>query len=272
VGVLNDSKVARAIHSKTALSRMARRIRTLVRVLAGGLALIFGWLKLRGVPFPRLESDAVAHLLLRSALVIYYFAWLAGVVFDTRVEEEVLYAAPQKGKIPPIAVGICILVVVVFGLLCWVDTYRQFIVLLAFFWVVDILGWRYYLVAHLIRPAMQESLDTYKAEGAYFLVEQARQLDAYITGSWKWARFGVGLGFIGVLAVLAFTRGAEIVAQRANFLSVSSLLSLGILLWVLCMEGWIWYHRLRSTFIIRYLEEMKARYRLAEPPERSSEA
>jgi hypothetical protein len=239
--------------------------------LAGLLALIFGWLKLRGVPFPRLESDAVAHLLLRLALVIYYFAWLAGVVFDTRVEEEVLYAAPQKGKIPSIAISICVLVVIVFGLLCWVDSYRQFIVALATFWVIDILGWTY-LVAYLIRPAMQESLATYKAEGAYVLLEEARQLDAYIAGKWKWTRFGVGLGFIGVLAGLAFTRGAEIVAQRANFLSAASLLSLGILLWVLSMEGWIWFHRLRSMFIIRYLGEMKTRYRLAESPDRSSEA
>jgi hypothetical protein len=272
VGVSNDSKVTRTIHSKTELSRMARKIRSFVRILAAMLALIFGWLKLQGVPLPRLESDGVALLLLRLALVIYYFAWLSGVLFDTRVEEEVLYAAPQKGKIPPIAYGICVLVVVVFGVLCWVKNYPQFIVVLTFFWVVDILGWRYYLVARLIQPAMQESLETYKAEGAYFLVEQARQLEAYIAGSWKWARFWAGLGFIGVLAVLAFTRGAEIVAQRAGFLSASALLSLGILLWVLSMEGWIWYHRLRSTFVIRYLEEMKTRYRLAEPAARSSEA
>lgn len=238
---------------------MARKTRILVRVLAAALALSFAWLKLRGVPFPRLTSETTATILFRSALILYYFGWLAGVLMDTRDEEDLLVAAPNRGRLPLVGLILAITISVVFGLLCWVDTYRKLALALALLWILDKTGW-VYLYKTLLGPEITRARSIYKNEGDLFLAEQVNQLEEFFTAPWHWWRFGCGLGLVLVINVLTWTELGSYVALITTYVTKASLISLSLLLFVVIFEGWIWVYRLRRFHAIRFLDGLGLRY------------
>lgn len=249
------------ITAKNRLIRMARLARILIRLLAGILAIAFAWLKLSGFPLPRLDTNLAATVFLRIALVTYYFAWLFGTTFDTRDEETLLAAAPNRGRIPVAAIGICVVITVVFGVLCWVDSYEKFAIALAAFWLLNILAWRY-LVTKLTGPAIRTSYSTYKQEGAYFFVEKVRQLERYLEGRWQWYRFAAGLVGVIIVNLVVFSSLGDRVASGIALLSRDSFASLTILLFVLIFEAWVWYFRIKRRIGIQTIEYLEESYTL----------
>lgn len=246
---------------KSRLLRMTRLTRTLVRSLAATLAFAFAWLKLNGFPLPRLDTDLAATFFLRLALVIYYLAWLFGVLLDIQDEETVLAEAPHRGRLPVAAFGLCILITVVFGVLCWVKSYQEFMITLTVFWLVNLIAWRY-LVIKLTRSAIEASRARYEAVQAYFHVERLRHLDAYLHGRWQWYRFASGLVVMCALSVVVLGDFAPQLANRLPRLSPDSLISLAILIFVVVFEGWIWGFRVKRRTGIGALDALEYSYRL----------
>ena len=254
-------ETAELLRDKTELSRMVRRFRTLIRILAASLAIAFAWLKLRGVDFPRLESQAAATILLRASLVFWYFSWLAAVLLDTRDEEDVLHRAPRGGRLPRVGLALCLVITVLFGLLCAVSTFEQFAVFLAAYWLINVVGW-VYLISALLGPAMRASREYYDDIEDLFLVEQVRQLQRFLEGHWQWWRFGTGILAIAGINFVVFSKQGATLASHVEQLSEASLISLSILLFVVLFEIWVWVPRIRRWLAIRYLGQLREKYLL----------
>jgi hypothetical protein len=148
------------------------------------------------MPVPRLETELAATWLLRSALIVYYLALLGGVLLDTKDAEAVLSEAPNEGRFPLVGVGNCVLIALLFGLLCWVDSYKQFAIALAAYWIANMASWKYFVA--FLEPAMKRATDVYQLDEEYLLVERVRQMQTFFTSSWHWWRFG--LGAVGIAA------------------------------------------------------------------------
>ena len=143
---------------------------------------------------------------------------------DTRDEEDVLHAAPAQGKIPIIGVTICALITAVFGVMCWVDTYKKFAIVLAVFWLLDMLAWKY-LMFVILEPAMDASIRVYRQDKDFFLLEQVQGLKTFLTGGWHWWRFWIGLIAIGGVNILTFSDIGTNLAERVDIFSKTSFLS-----------------------------------------------
>ena len=251
-----DPQAAALLSQKRALSRLAASTRWLTRAAGTLLASIFAWLKLNDVPFAQITAEPAASVLLRSALVAYYFSWIVAVGLDTRDEEDVLYAVPNDGRFPAAALAILIAISVGFGILCWVNSYPQFVIALGTFWVLNFLAWRY-LLRSVISPALERSYTLAATAGGPFDTEKLRLLDSFLRGRWQWSRFGAGAISIGVLAALTHPSVAEPARASFGFASSSGLGASAIALHLALFEGWIWWRRIERRVGIRLLERLE---------------
>ena len=240
---------------KRILNRLGAKTRLLTRASAALLAGAFAWLKLEGVPFPAITTEPAATVVLRLALVLYYFGWLLAVMVDTRDEEDVLLKAPNSGRLSPLALAIIVSISLGFGVLCWVRDYRDFVVALGAFWGLNIVAWQY-LLRRVVRPAIRSTLDALSETGTLFDNEKVRSLEHFLCGSWQWWRFAVGGLSLGVLASLAFSRLAQLVAAQLGFLSASGAMACAILIHILAFESWMWWKRMQRWVEIRLLERL----------------
>ena len=87
-------------NSKEDVLRVTRTARRVVRGLAFALFILYGWLKLRGVPIGPTIGQLPAEVLVKIALVAYYFSWVYGLINDTNEQEIVYMAAPTRGRFP----------------------------------------------------------------------------------------------------------------------------------------------------------------------------
>lgn len=235
---------------------MAESTRWLTRAAAAILAASFAWLKLRGIPLGTITGEPAASVLLRASLVIYYFSWIAAVAVDTRDEEDVLFAAPNRGRIPAAALLIIISISVGFAVLCWVESYVQFVIALAIFWALNIVAWLYFLHA-LIKPAIRSSRAVASREGLVLDSQKISLLESYLCGGWQWRRYVAGSASIGLLGALAVPEVSETVRQFLGFGSLAGLGATAVLLHILAFEGWVWWRRLQKRFGIRLLERLQ---------------
>ncbi|MDI3566660.1 hypothetical protein [Bradyrhizobium sp. Arg816] len=130
------------IASRTKLAAVAR---LMVRSIFFVLPLAFTWLKLRNLSsseIAQLISNASASgIVWKTALVVYFFAWVWGTLWDVGLQERVYLDAPNKGKMPLQAFGMAFAILVVGAALVWVDTFLQFVGVLALF--TDHAAWQY---------------------------------------------------------------------------------------------------------------------------------
>lgn len=241
--------------------RMARAIRTIIRILAGALAFSFAWLKFSGIPLPDLNNDNNATIILRIALILYYSAWLGGVLLDSRDEEDILLTTPYNGKLPFVGLGLCALITAVFGLMCWVDTYHRFLIVLFIFWIVDKFSWMYMSI-QIIQPSVKASRIKYEEDNDQLFIEQLDQISGFFKNNWHWWRFGFGLLYIGVLIVFANTSLGDTVVNKIDFLSTATFFSVGILIFIIVFEVWVWFFRLRRHFIFRFITKFRKKQKI----------
>ena len=64
--------------SRVAIDRLAFRARLAIKIVGGGLALIFTWLQLKGIPITPFVESIEPLSLLKLILTGYYFCWLGG--------------------------------------------------------------------------------------------------------------------------------------------------------------------------------------------------
>lgn len=235
---------------------MAESTRWLTRAAAAILAAAFAWLQFQGVPLGTITGEPAASGLLRASLTIYYFSWIAAVMVDTRDEEDVFFAAPNRGRIPAAALWIIVAISVGFAILCWVDNHMQFVIALTIFWTLNIVAWRYFLHA-LIKPAIRGSRAVASRAGLVFDSQKISLLETYLCGGWQWYRYLAGFASIGLLGALAIPEVSETLRQFLGFGSLAGLGATAVLLHILAFEGWVWWRRLQKRFGIRLLERLQ---------------
>jgi hypothetical protein len=243
-----------------AIIRFTRTIRSIIKLSALVLPLFFVWLRFRGVDVMPVVRTLPATVLLRASLVLYYFSWLYGTIFDTDIQELVYYTAPtEEGKVPPTAIVVMLSIAAMFGILCAIKSFQQFLMFLVAFWLLDILSWRY-LVTRLLPSVFRNSSDHFNKYHEDAKIDQLEFVKDYHIGRWKWFRSFGGLVLLVVLNVIAQTSILDQLAARIH-MSVDTTLALAVAMFLLFVEGWVWTMRLKTRFAIQTIERLRHRYR-----------
>lgn len=250
------------IGSRTRLAAVAR---FMVRSIFFILPLAFTWLKLRNLSsleIAQLISNASASgIVWKTALVVYFFAWVWGTLWDVGLQERVYLDAPNKGKMPLQAFGMAFAILIVGAALVWVDTFLQFVGVLALFTIVDHAAWQY--LVSFLQPMIQHARQVYSHPYDAIALEQLRLVENQVCGTWKWRRGVVGLVWIFVMLALALVMSPER-SVRAGPAEVTwgFIQAVSILIWVLLMESWHWYVRMVTRIGVDTLEHLRDGYRL----------
>jgi hypothetical protein len=237
----------------------------MVRTILFLLPLLFAWLKLSHLSLSEIAqsiSDASASdFIWKSALILYFFAWGWGTLWDVNIQERVYLEAPDKGKMPFNAVAIAAGIFCVGAILVWVDTFVAFVGALALFTIVDHFAWRYLI--QFLRPMIQMSRTEYSNRNDLIGLEQLRLVEFQICGVWKWWRGAMGALLIVAMMILALAVPPELPIRIGQTeVSLRFVEAASILVWVLAMEAWHWYVRVVTRVAVDVLEDIRDKYQL----------
>ena len=249
------------IQRRNSLIVLARRIRWLIRVFGGILCLLFGYLKLRGVPVGQSLGAVSAEIFLKGALITYFFSWYFGTINDVNDQKLVYYKVPNRGQLPWQGILICFLLAGVFGVLCYVDSSRQFIVMLVLFLLINLIGWAY-LVKTFLPTVIHASRAEFAASNQYANLAKLDIVWQYLTGKWQCIRFVYGFIAIGGVALLGFTDLATKFNKIYPAIPASTYVALSLLLYVVTLEGWIWAMRIKSKISQHAVDQVHVVYNL----------
>jgi len=196
------------------------------------------------------------------AIVIYFASWIYGSKYDTTNQEIVYLMVPNRGKLPLHYAGILFTIGILFGVLAWMNTFRQFAVALGVFWCFNILSWHFFARSVLART-FSESSERYKQLNDFFGLEQLLNIQRYIAGQWQWWRFGVGSVLVVAMLVFSFTNSAELLARALGAQALAGYApAMAILTFVLVVESWMWFMRIKTGVSQIILDELARQYRL----------
>ncbi len=262
-------KISSTLPSSREVIRQGRSARTAINAVALILALAFAWLKFKGIPFTPVVETFTATVLLHSALGIYYFSWMFGLINDTH-EQELVYTQPLKNvAIHCLIFGL--LFFLAFGGLCYVKTEYSFSLVLGIFLVGNVLSWQYY-VKIFLKATTKATRADFTSNRDYISLEYLRTIyDDYLCGVWQWKRFATGGIIISLIAILAIYPGPpRSVIEIIQPVQPNTLIASLLLLFVLVMESWIWMRRFRVKNNIALLGDIQGKYHLR-PHDRESE-
>ncbi|WP_152977734.1 hypothetical protein [Bradyrhizobium pachyrhizi] len=248
--------------SRTNLAAAARRM---VRSIFFLLPLVFTWLKLRNLSpsdIAELISDVSARdIVWKAALIIYFFAWVWGTLWDVGLQERVYLEAPNKGKMPWRAIGMAAAICTAGAVLVWVDSFVRFVGALALFTTVDHVAWRY--LVNFLQPMIQQAREEYGKLDDAIALEQLRLVEDQVCGTWKWWRGLVGGVWIFVMLALAIEMSPESSIRAGRMeLPWGFVQAASILVWVLLMEIWHWHVRIVTRVGVDTLEHLRDKYKL----------
>ena len=249
--------------------RMGRNVKRMIRIFAAILIMCFAWLRFADFDFGPITDDLTALFLQRLALLLYFISWVWGAIYDTNVQIDMYLRPPSRGRLTATMLGLCITLLLVFGVLCYVDDLRKFGLVLAAFWTVNIIGYAY-LVKKVIPGPLQTTREKHEYDAttarprkheAYWKLEKLSLVRAYMMGKWQVYRFGTGGLMIVAINLLAFTTLSDAIALRGAT-SSDFVVTLGILLFVLAVEGWMTAARLQLLMDSRRLAALATKYKL----------
>jgi hypothetical protein len=185
-------------------------------------------------------------------LFAYYLFWIFGTTYDTNVQEDVYEIEAALSPLPATAVLLMFLFGAVAALLLWAASNdKLFSISLDIFFFFNIGGLFY--VQWYVTPIIKKSRQSYDSRRKYTERIELSIVSDYMLGNWHWLRFLIGGIVLTVLNLVSFNRSI------ATWISVAPvpwlppfstgrvldlLPSLLLLLFVLLMEGWIWYKRI----------------------------
>lgn len=239
---------------------IVKRVKLMIKTVATILLFFFGWLSLKDFPYIELLNDDFSAILLKISLGLYYFSWIFGTYADLEDEEYTLLIAPNKGKITNMAVGTIAMLGLLFAILCWAKDFRVFSISLFLFFLFDRLG-NIYLVRY-IRPAIDESKKKYIENENISGLLSINSIDKFLSGKYINWRFGIGILIVLIMVLFSFT---ELPVEISVFFGIKSpdlLIVFLIFLYVVVIELWIWYQRLRRKIYLQLLIEIDEKYQL----------
>lgn len=227
-----------------------------------GLVAAFGFLKFHGLDFAPLLKDLNAQFLLQATLAFYYLCWVTGCSFDID-DQELLYVDPPDLRR---VISMCVItvgaIVIPFGILCYVQSYRAFAVALTVFLVANVLCW-IGLCYWVLRESVPATEKYYTDKKAYpKLLELKYFVDDYLEGPWQIWRFCAGAVIVSIIDIIAFTGLYEHLNILHRLGSKDFVLALLVLTFVLVMEIWIWAQRWQFRISRLHLDKIARSYNL----------
>ncbi|OEU75377.1 MAG: hypothetical protein BA874_09100 [Desulfuromonadales bacterium C00003068] len=255
------SKELKLAQQKNQLMNMLSSLRIWIKILSSALVIVFGWLKLHGVSLIALTSSPVANFLLMITMIIYFFSWVFGALWDAHDQALVYLTSPNKGRLPIMAIGLMIIITVVFGILCWINSYRDFAMVLGAFWLINLIAWLF-LVSNISKKAFDLSSNILKANEDTIELVSLNIVRDYIEGKWQWWRFMLGGLLILCINVLANTTAPSLIKETTSALSEEFIMVFSIFLFVTVVESWIWLARVKRRVSLNLLTTLRNKYDL----------
>jgi hypothetical protein len=255
----DKNQISKVTEGKNETSDIGYKIRKFIRIIAWLLGGSFTFLKLHGMPVPSLNTAGTSTIFLQLSLIIYYFSWWFGPSGDTRFQEKVLVVSPNKGKMPVEAIGMVVLLAILFAVLCLLDTHKKFGVFLLLFWLINYATWRY-LVKKILGPNLDKSEEIYTKYEEYYLSVKLNVVRDYIDGSWQWVRFNVGVILLLAINIIYQFDLSTNILKNSQLFSVESLNSFLVLFFVLIVELWIWIYRIKTKIAFEFIDSVASNY------------
>jgi hypothetical protein len=250
--------------------RFARFTRSIIRGIAVVIGVIFAYLQLKDVQANTLLTSSTADIIWRAALVIYYWAWVVGVTFDTNIQELAYVSFPGNGRWPFQAMGVvAIFVVIAYILLQSHGNIAHFSLALTAFLIVDHATWLY--IRRFLRDTIDQSRTRYTRQKQFYELEILNTVEGQVFGEWKLWRLLTGTIIVLTADVFSFNQAfrdasANVVQIICPWLSSGEAASIFysslVLLFVVAMEMWHWLLRIRTYLRMDTLEHLHTSYRL----------
>lgn len=241
-------------NSRGEISRYAKYIGYLRRLLLGALVLTFGWLKVQDVALFQVARSVQAQTLMISAMVLYFTSWAAGSNFDIELRKET-FVIPPSARALVWSVPYFIALASLFGILCWlVRTPPQFAEVLLALWMLNWFAWW--------RARVRLFPQVLTATGAGATPEINAILSAlreYEVGSWQGYRFLMGGVFILLINGAVFSGLDKTIAFYLAW-PADVVFAASIFAFVFSMEAWMWYWRTRIHFTVSAVRWLSARF------------
>lgn len=222
--------------------------------------LLFGWLKFQGVDFIYLSKQLSVELLLKLSMALYYLSWSLGMAWETSDAESIYAVPPNRGRVPWVGFVVIGAMAVLFVVLCLVSSFKWLAPALAVFWAADWMGWIY--LVSVVRPAVLDSLKMYEETRKYDRLENLLVFAELNQGAWKVWRYAAGVCLLVVIHVLAFTPLPQMIGDVVGGIPGDVVLAISVLLFILVMEGWIWFKRARARTSYGLIGNLVSKYDL----------
>jgi hypothetical protein len=139
----------------------------------------------------------------------------------------------------------------------------MFAAVLAAFWVLDTGAWAF-ILRRTAEPTVNDSVHGFRDKLKWYdRLESLLAFDEQHRGSWKWWRQGVGLLLLGFINLLAFSPLSESIGEAIGGIPGDTIVALSILIFVVAMEGWIWFTRIQSKARQHAISDLAKKYNLS---------
>ena len=252
--------------SNKGVTRLTRAVRLGIRLITLVLPVLFAWLSFKDLSFKEIvqtvSNSTTQDVLWKLTMLIYYSAWVVGASIDTNLHEDVAVHAPFDGRLPLKALAMLALFLVLAALLLYSQTYEQFVLFFTLFFGLNLWGGNY-INQQFSRPMIDKSRAQYATAGDHFGIERTRIFERYQLGRWQKVRFLVGCLIIGaMIAIAAANRfyGGQVPVLKDLPIEVVQLV--GMLSFVIILETWIFYMRIRTLSELAAIDRLSEHYQL----------
>lgn len=163
---------------------LAAKLRWVIRIVSILLVIFFTWLQIRDVEIASIIERTSPQILLRIALIAYYFCWVFGTTFDLNLMQSVLTKVPDRGRLTWGAVSALVVFTAFTFILLWASNdEKRFAYALCLFWTAGTCSFWY--LQRTIKPMFSESgadcRNTYDHE-------RLLTVENFMLGEWQWTR------------------------------------------------------------------------------------
>jgi uncharacterized protein YbaR (Trm112 family) len=240
------------------VAKMGKWFKLILWAGMGSLPLFFAWLKFQDVDFVSLGSRLDVDFLLKFSIAVYYLSWCLGAPWEVTDMESFYADAPNRGRIPVAVYMWIALLLGVAAVLCFVHSFTVLAPILAGFWAANVIGWTYR--GSVVNPTVNTSILKYEEFQKYDKLESLLVFNELNGGTWHWWRFGAGAVMLGCVNLLAFSPLSQILGDAVGGVPGDVILALGVLSFILLVEGWIWFQRIQSRRCYRLITKLTEKY------------
>lgn len=241
--------------------RVFRTIRSIIWICGGLLSLKFFWLKFQNTHIG-ITTDLTSDILFKTTLGIYFSCWVFGLIIDANFQEEFYKKSLNIKNVIVSTISFAIILTFLYGLLCfWTNSYQKFFLLLLLFLVFDFIGWLV-LTIRIIPKTIEDSLTEYKNAKEYGSFFSLNIVKEHIAGRWRFYRFIAGFIFILIIGIILFTPINIYLCKQINITSPDLIMAISFLIYVIGMEGYIYYRRIHTRISISAIEKLMKEYKI----------